>query len=144
LDWVDAWGGHPSVAEARKVADMLIAFCKTDPTATPWFLRPEPRGRPPVIAKAAASSTGGPAPLKVDFQAEADDADGEVLEYFWSFDDGTFGFDGSNLANTRNVRSPSKTFMTPGRYTVRLTVIDNQGNSTFAELPITIGAPGGD
>ena len=35
-------GTHPSPAGSRKVARLLQKFFKTDPTATPWFLRPEP------------------------------------------------------------------------------------------------------
>lgn len=34
-------GTHPSAAGARKVAQLLLTFLKTDPAATPWFLAPE-------------------------------------------------------------------------------------------------------
>lgn len=144
LDWRDSGGGHPSVAAARKVADMLIAFCKTDPTATPWLLRADPRGRPPDPVEVIASSTSGPAPLKVVFEAVADDADGQVIETVWSFDDGTFGHDPTGRPNHYNVRTATKTFFTPGRYNVRLTAIDDQGNAVHRTIPITVGPPSGD
>lgn len=31
-------GTHPSASGRRKVAELLLKFCKTDPTARPWFL----------------------------------------------------------------------------------------------------------
>src|SRR5207253_6094655 len=38
-DFVDD-GTHPSTSGRQKVANMLLAFFKTDSTATPWFLAP--------------------------------------------------------------------------------------------------------
>jgi hypothetical protein len=40
-------GTHPSTSGRQKVADLLLAFMKSDPTATPWFLAPPPPAFPP-------------------------------------------------------------------------------------------------
>jgi PKD domain len=109
---------HPSASGVRKVADQLLAFFKTDPTATPWFLRSAPVGQPPTITDTFVSATTGSAPLTVQFKAVAGDSDGTISEYVWTYDDGTFSY----------AQSPTKTFAVPGNYHVHLIVVDNSGN----------------
>jgi hypothetical protein len=48
---------HPSPEGARAVADMLLAFFKTDPTAAPWFLA---ASAPPVPTTPAPAPSGTP------------------------------------------------------------------------------------
>ena len=118
---------HPSQSGVRKVADQLLNFFKTDPTATPWFLRTNTVGQPPVCAP-TASVTAGLAPLTVNFTANASDTDGTIVETRWTFDDGTF----STQPN------PVKTFLVPGAHTARLTVTDNQGNTATGSVAVNV------
>ena len=110
-----------------KVADQLLAFFKTDPTATPWFLKSAVTGQPPSVT-ASASVTSGNAPLSVNFSAAASDPDGSIAAYQWTFDDGTSAA-GPNSA---------KSFPAPGGYTARLTVTDNSGNTVQRAIPINV------
>jgi hypothetical protein len=118
---------HPSPSGGvPKVGAQLLAFFKTDPTATPWFLKNTVAGQSPVCAP-TASVTNGTAPLAVTFTANATDPDGTVRDYQWTFEDGTF----STNAN------PVKLFLAPGQYRARLTVTDNQGNTARATVTVT-------
>ncbi|MDQ6624983.1 MAG: PKD domain-containing protein [Verrucomicrobiota bacterium] len=119
---------HPSASGGvPKVADQLLAFFKTDPTATPWFLRRSFTGQPPAVT-ASASVSSGAAPLRVNFSASANDPDGTITSYQWTFDDGTFS----------TAQNPAKTFPAPGNYSVHLTVTDNSGNTVSQTIPISV------
>ena len=119
---------HPSATGGvPKVADQLLAFFKTDPTTTPWFLRHTVSGQPPTVTADASVSTGA-APLSVSFTAIANDPDGTIAAYQWTFDDGTFS----------TSQNPAKIFPAPGNYSVHLTVTDNSGNTTLRTLPIAV------
>lgn len=118
---------HPSQAGVFKVSDQLLNFFKTDPTATPWFLRTSVTGAPPVCAPTAIANAGL-APMSVNFAANASDPDGSVVETRWTFDDGGF-------ATNAN---PVKTFLVPGAHTARLTVTDNLGNTTASNVAVNV------
>jgi hypothetical protein len=122
---------HPSPDGRIKVGTELLAFFKTDPTATPWFLKKTAVAQPPVCAPSADLTNGLP-PLQVKFTANAGAAEGPIRDYQWTFDDGTF----STNAN------PEKTFLTPGAYQVRLTVTDTSGNTAHANVTVTVRGPG--
>jgi PKD domain-containing protein len=123
---------HPSpTTGVAKVGAQLLAFFKTDPTSTPWFLRKTLVGQPPICAP-SVDATNGSAPLQVRFSANASDSDGSIRDYQWTFDDGTF----STNAN------PQKTFFTPGTCQARLTVTDNSGNTARSAVRITAHVPG--
>ena len=122
---------HPSESGGvPKVANQLLAFFKTDPTATPWFLKKTVTGQPPTVT-AGASVSSGAAPLRVNFTARASDPDGTIAAYQWTFDDGTFS----------TAQNPAKTFPAPGNYLVHLTVTDNSGNTTLRTLPVSVASP---
>ena len=122
---------HPTASGGvPKVADQLLAFFKTDPTATPWFLKKTVTGQPPTVT-AGASVSSGDAPLRVNFTASASDPDGTIAAYQWTFDDGTFS----------TAQNPAKIFPAPGNYSVHLTVTDNSGNTTLRTLPISVAPP---
>jgi PKD domain-containing protein len=110
----------------KKVADQLIAFFKTDPTAAPWFLNPTVHGQRPT-ANITSDSNGGQVPLKVTFQANASDPDG-IKQTLWTFDDGDYSLEAS----------PAKWFTAPGVYTVHLTVVDNAGDWVSKTKTITM------
>jgi len=69
---------------------------------------------------------------------QGSDVDGGTLSYDWDFeDDGTF----DSIA-----QNPSTTYATPGTYTVRLRVTDDEGNSsdaTASVMVIGISGPAG-
>ena len=120
---------HPGPAAELKVAEQLKAFFMTDPTATPWYLK-TPTGAP-VVASMTASPSGGNSGVAVQFSASASDPDG-VREYVWTFGDGTFAFG----------PTPRKTFPVAGNYPVRLTVVDQDGNTSQRLLTVPVGSVG--
>lgn len=120
---------HPSGSGVRKVGAQLLAFFKTDSTTTPWFLKKTVVGQLPSCT-ISADVTNGIAPLTVNFSADASDADGTIRDYQWTFDDGTF-------ATNAN---PTKIFKTPGTYTSRVTVTDNNGNNVTRSVQIGVAA----
>jgi PKD repeat protein len=123
---------HPSpTTGVAKVAAQLLAFFKTDPTSTPWFLKKTVVGQPPVCAP-TADVTNGVTPLRVRFAANASDPDGPIRDYQWTFDDGTF-------ATNAN---PEKVFATPGTCHARLTVTDGNGNTSRRSVTVTARAGG--
>lgn len=131
---------HPESSGAQKCADQLYAFFKTDPTATPWYLRKTTTGKAPEVT-ARADVTEGDAPLTVHFSAEATDADGKVTEYVWTFGDGTFSYNpggGPDKDPFYLNPNPVKTFCNPGLYTAYLTVTDNDGNAVTREVRIKV------
>jgi PKD repeat protein len=85
----------------------------------------------PPIAVATASPTNGPAPLTVNFDGSgSSDPDGNPITYSWDLDgDGVYG--------DSTAVKPTRTYSTPGTYTVRLRVSDNQG-ATTTSAPLTI------
>jgi hypothetical protein len=120
---------HPSATGGvPKVADQLLAFFKTDPTATPWFLKKTGPGQPPRVT-ASATPSSGTTNLSVQFTANASDPDGTVVSYVWTFDDGTFSYS----------QNPVKLFSAPGTYNAHLTVADNDGDFARATVPVSVG-----
>src|SRR5262249_25776804 len=126
---------HPSASGVKKVADMLLAFFKTDPTTTPWFLRPATAGQAPTIT-ATGSKASGASGVSVNFTVTATPSSGHTIaQYVWTFDDGDFAFGAT----------PSKIFYALGTYHVHLAVSDNLGNVTLKTITITIsGGSGGE
>lgn len=119
---------HPADGGVEKVASQLLAFFKTDPTATSWFLRSTVVGLPPVVSPRADVSAGD-SPLTVNFSANAVDPDGEIVEYLWTFDDGGFSEE----------ENPTKVFPVPGVHRIRLTVTDDGGNAETGEVTVAVG-----
>ena len=121
---------HPSTnGHVPKVAQQLLAFFKTDPTATPWFLRTNGVGQPPGCAP-SADVTDGIVPLTVNFAANALIGGAPIRDYQWTFEDGMF----STNAN------PTKIFPAPGTQHARLTVTDTNGNTARGVVTIKAAA----
>jgi hypothetical protein len=114
---------HPNTNGVTKVADQLLAFFKTDPTAAPWFLKPS--STLPSL-NASANPTVGIAPLTVNFNAT-----GSAARFYWTFDDGDFSLR----------QNPTKAFVAPGRYDVRLTAQDTAGNAALTTLVVNVSGP---
>lgn len=77
--------------------------------------RAEPNASP--TARASATPTEGEAPLAVELRAVGNDPDGQVVSYAWDLGDGSSAT-GSTVRHT---------YQTPGTYTARVTVTDDQG-----------------
>jgi PKD repeat protein len=83
-------------------------------------------------AAITAVPTSGKAPLTVALSgAGSSDTDGTISSYAWTFSDGSPSLSGVTA---------SKTFATPGNYTVTLTVTDNRGATGRATQGITVAA----
>lgn len=80
------------------------------------------------IASATSNITYGKAPLKIQFNAEAFDLDGDDFYYQWDFNDKT----------TSEKKNPTHTFKEKGEYTVRLTVFDSDGQEDTDTIHINI------
>jgi PKD repeat protein len=111
-----------------KVASQLLAFFKTDPTTTPWFLKKSVAGGP--ACAPSASATNGPMPLTVNFAANASAGIAPLRDAQWTFEDGEF-------ATNAN---PVKTFRSPGTYHSRLTVTDTNGNTAQGRVTINVNS----
>jgi PKD repeat protein len=71
------------------------------------------------------SSTSG---LKVNFNNASFDSDGSISKILWKFGDGRTSTNGN----------PSRTYSSPGTYTVSLTVTDNEGASDTFSRSVTV------
>jgi len=83
----------------------------------------------PPSAIIVASTHTGYAPMSVVFDGSgSNDLDGEITAYSWDFGDGDVG---SGV-------STSHSFSSPGVYTVRLTVMDSDGDTSVASTTISV------
>jgi glucose/arabinose dehydrogenase len=86
---------------------------------------------PPVARLTVTPSSGAP-PLAVQASgATSSDANGDTLTYAWTWGDGT----------TATGVTASRTYTTPGAYTVSLTVSDGRGGTDTASTVVTVGSP---
>lgn len=82
-------------------------------------------------ASFTCSSTSGPAPLVVTFDASgSSDVDGSIVSYSWAFGDGGTGAGAS----------ASHTYTASGHFTAQLTVRDDGGASDSSSRSITVTA----
>jgi cytochrome c len=86
---------------------------------------------PPRVS-AVATPTAGTAPVTVEFDGTATDAEGDTpLTYAWDFGDG-------GTATTLDARH---TYTVPGTFTATLTVTDSRGAKAYANVPVRVDAP---
>ena len=117
---------HPSTSGVAKVADQLLAFFKTDPTTSSWFLKPN-NVDPPVVTVTARPSRGSVG-LVTQFTANVSDPESGIASFSWNFDDGTFS----------NEQNPIKKFPAAGRYNVHFTVTAITGDYLTVTQPIVV------
>ncbi|MFC2078619.1 PKD domain-containing protein [Candidatus Bipolaricaulota bacterium] len=86
----------------------------------------------PPTARIVSESQEGVPPLSIQFDgATSDDDDGIVCSYQWAFGDGT----------TSESMRPVHVYTLSGEYSVTLTVTDNDGDSSIANMSILILEP---
>ena len=119
---------HPSSNGVYKVASQLLAFFKTDPTTTPWFLKKSGASGP--TCAPSANVTNGVMPLTVNFSANATAGTAPFRDAEWTFEDGEF-------ATNAN---PTKIFHSAGAYHARLTVTDTNGNTALGVVTINVSS----
>ena len=68
----------------------------------------------------------------VIFHSNSYDNDGTIVSYFWEFGDG----------KTSTAANPSHVYHEAGNYTVKLTVTDNYGATSYVEKNIVVGGGG--
>lgn len=84
------------------------------------------------VASFTATPTQGAPPLAVSFDAsDSYDPDGYIVSYAWTFGDGAVG----------SGQKVSHTYTRSGLFNARLTVTDNDGNSSSNARTITVGQP---
>ncbi|MCZ7638059.1 MAG: hypothetical protein M5U12_19660 [Verrucomicrobia bacterium] len=131
-------GLHPSLSGLTKYANLLLHQMTTDPTATPWFLKPDAApNKPPAVARAASVAanpvSGAAAALSV---LGADDGGEPNLTYTWSSTGPAgvmFGVNGPNRA-----RNTTATFSSAGHYTLQVTIADAGGLSATSSIAVTV------
>ena len=80
-------------------------------------------------ASFTSNPTSGLAPLVVYFNASGSyDSDGDIVSYQWDFKDGNMG----------SGQTVNHTFTSAGNYSVKLTVIDNEGATDSSTKTITV------
>ena len=82
----------------------------------------------PPVAIAGVNITYGKAPLTVKFNGSGVDSDGEIVSYYWRFDDGS----------TSNERNPQHVYERIGTYYPTLIVTDSDGQTGMAQLEINV------
>jgi len=105
------------------------------PQSVTLFVLPEASGNQSPAAAMTALPTSGVVPLNVAFDgSNSSDADGSIVSYTWNFADGA----------TASGVTANHTYSTPGTFTARLTVTDNQGasSSTTATIQVNANLPG--
>jgi len=78
----------------------------------------------PPVASPTVTPQSGPAPLVVQFAANASDADGDTLTYAWDFGDDAVS----------SAENPNHTYVSAGTFTAWLTVSDGQNEVTESLL----------
>jgi len=95
------------------------------------FVLPAASGNVTPTASFAATPTVGNAPLTVAFDGGASfDPDGMIASYAWEFGDGA----------TAGGKTTTHIYTTPGSYSARLTVTDNQSSSGSKTVTIQVGS----
>ncbi len=85
----------------------------------------------PPIADFGISPTNPTTADKVTFISKSYDTDGTIVAWLWSFGDGT----------TSSVQTPSHKYTAAKKYTVKLTVTDNDGATGSVTKQITVSKP---
>lgn len=126
---------HPLTTGVHTVADQLLAFFKTDPVATPWFLKAPNAFTVTVTTDDADNIISAEGSVK--FTASVPGR--TITEYAWTFDDGCYRYDPVNdpLKTTVTKKFPAPS-QTGNPYKVHVTAIDSAGNAGVGTVSITV------
>lgn len=132
---------HPSLSGLTKYANLLLKQMTSDPTATPWFLKPgAPPNQPPRIVRGASAAADPAGAGRTALSAlGADDGGEPSLTYTWSCRgpaDVTFSVNGPNRA-----KNTTATLPTAGRYTFQVTAADVGGLAATSTVVVTATGP---
>jgi hypothetical protein len=150
-----SWGSQfidttPGSANGKNDSPILIGQTFTDPAAN-VHITPIGKGNtypesldvivnfgtassnlPPIVTLGASATAVSPGTV-VNFSAAATDPNGDVLAYYWEFDDGGYSVNNSPVQ--------SHSFSSAGDYSVRCVVSDTKGGKTTASMLIRVGNP---
>ncbi len=114
-----------------RVYDALGGFSEAKVTVNAYTSTP---ASSPPAATALVLDLTGQSPFMVRFIGIGDDADGQTgpFTYEWNFGDGT---------PTSSEQFPEHTYSRPGLYRVKLTVTDDEGDTSVARLTLAVCCP---
>ena len=87
---------------------------------------------PPIITEASADPTEGPPPLTVSFSAQATDPDGEVVDVWWDFGDGS---------EPVHAYTATHVYQAQGHFDATFHAVDDSGLESVVEIPIRVFLP---
>jgi len=120
-------GSMNSTGSSINESFQVPAACSGNPPPPP-----PPANNPP-NAVVSSNTTSGNAPLEVNFNGgNSNDSDGQITAFAWDFD-------GNGTTDSTSV-NPSFTYQTPGSFTARLTVTDDDGARDTASIVITVNS----
>ena len=145
VDWGDGQSEQATVIESagsglatanHTYADdgsfTLAVTVSDDDTASDSALVPVTvRNLPPEIQSLSGTLSGDEG-ASLAFSAIATDPGADILTYHWDFGDGQAPVSGVDLTNVEHL------YAADGNYTVRLTVADDDGESTINELTVSV------
>ncbi len=126
--WTVNWTNVP--AGTYSITAQATDNASDTTTSAPVTVTVNPAANVPPVARIAVTpGLSGNTATSFAFSGESSsDADGAIASYAWNFGDG------SNASSS----AASKTYSTPGTYTVQLTVTDNRGGTHTASATITV------
>jgi len=131
LDDFDVFLVDPGAGASVDMRAQTLYVLDAVPGTRPMQLDLVPGRVEPVDAEFSATPTPGTLHEPVRFSDLSTDPDGFVVAWRWSFGDGT----------TSNEQSPTHTYEQPGSFEVRLSVVDDQGNTDTRIQALLIRAP---
>ena len=104
---------------------------------------PHPSNKPPKVTLFRASVRSGRAPLSVQFDGAASDADGEVTQFEWFLEGHGYGKVSPSFTSKKAVNAHKHVYHMPRRYLARLEVMDNYKARSFKDVVIAVASQSG-
>jgi len=126
----DVIGASSGVVEIACGDPVVVLHAKLVLKGTGGGITPPPANKPPMVILVANPASGN-APLQTALTAVATDSDGTIVKYEWAFP-GDGGYSMGNVTITH-------TFPTPGDFTVKVRVTDDDGATAVDDATIIVG-----